>query len=133
MRLQTSVYNNDFYYDLVTDFDGPVQISSRISQYRHLRQILRLYFSRKTSKTDQDTVGPPSLVTSMESRYHIHRKRLLFQPKLSALGELTPSLDTLLSWLGLGDTSTIPLLLYEGVLEKLDQWMSSKRMASVSE
>ncbi|GJQ11141.1 hypothetical protein GpartN1_g2932.t1 [Galdieria partita] len=129
LRLQTVVYATDFYYDFVTDFDGPVQISSRVSQYRYMRHILRLYFSKKT-QTDQDSLGPP-LVTTMESRYHIHRKRLQFEPKLNALGELTPSLDMLLSWLGLGDTGTIPLLIYERILEKLDHLMSGNSVTSI--
>eukprot|EP00871_Galdieria_phlegrea_P000943 jgi/Galph1/184/GphlegSOOS_G4927.1 len=144
LRLKTFIHSNEFYYDFFTKFDSAVQISSRFSQYRYMQEVLRLYLSKDRSNPtkagDSNASSPASLsqpsISKIINNYNIHRKRLVLEPKLNALGELTPSLDTLLSWLGLGDADTVPLLIYQLILEKLNNLinvLASREMETAHE
>jgi hypothetical protein len=127
--------------DFVTRFDNPVDTSPSVSHYDYLRRLLSLYRSvsstslaRTFSSLDGvdggldapgeldsvEIINPVSYepVGTSDGRVRWGGKparltRLVFAPRLRALGDLTPDVRSVLGWLGVGGVEALPAGLFD--------------------
>jgi len=97
--------------DFESDFNGPVEVSTFISQYNQLSDLIGSYYRVSRPRRPGDSTA----VSGMAGTVLIFRT-LRFEPRLSALGELTPNLETFLSWLGILSAEEIPRGLFELII-----------------
>lgn len=139
LRLSVTELPNVALVHFTTRFDSAVVTSPSVSHYDYLRQLLSLYRTATTSSFARTIsaleFGHRAATRSVESDSHadggelslevstgdrerwsgreVVFKSLEFAPTLSALGDLTPDVASVLGWLGVGGIEALPSGLYD--------------------
>mmetsp|Transcript_2382 Transcript_2382/g.10076 ORF Transcript_2382/g.10076 Transcript_2382/m.10076 type:complete len:482 (-) Transcript_2382:2350-3795(-) len=131
---------NRLSFHFSASFSDEVEISSTATLYRNLTDMVKIFLSSSTPRirtvpSPSDSVQEPTqnhdrrlavgngdertLVSNEDTPVvYIGNKRvrietMVFSPRLRALGQLTPSLDTVLGWMGVGNVKVIPIWVHD--------------------
>ncbi|KAJ8902461.1 hypothetical protein NDN08_006866 [Rhodosorus marinus] len=144
---------NRLSFHFSASFSDEVEISSTATLYRNLTDMVKIFLSSSTPRI-RTVPGPPDDAQEVLRQHHddslevgngdertvvpnqnkpvvyIGNKRvrietMVFSPRLRALGQLTPSLDTVLGWMGVGNVKVIPIWVYEYLAAPLGSFLGS--------
>ncbi|EPZ32451.1 hypothetical protein O9G_001353 [Rozella allomycis CSF55] len=106
LYMEVEEINNIHYYQLISEFDHPIDASLNLGLYKFLQETLNLLTSNTTTTRSDRKFQPSS--------------QMILEPQLKFMGDATPRFEKLLGWLGI-DRDAIPVNLYETVIVKAVQ------------
>ncbi|KAL9658548.1 hypothetical protein ABK040_006087 [Willaertia magna] len=129
-------------YTFNTKFPKSITVTTNLNEYTFLRGIVKLYKTEVTNEIEENKKKNRSMLGSttattlklMEKTEILEKKEsnifgipkrkfigtVELNPKLNVLGELTPSVTTVLQWLGINDKNVIPKKTHEFVTDALE-------------
>lgn len=93
-----------------SQFDRPIDVTTNLRMYSHLSELAQR-FSRADNKSNSNKL---QAVTVPQRTYKA--EKVVLEPKISVLGEATPSVSRVLGWLGFEDRNSVCTTRYWGPL-----------------
>jgi len=122
-----NVDSSQIEFTFFTDFNGSIVLSFDVDLYSHLKEVLVLNYKslmNALGKTDLPT--SPKKKEQLPNQKNFRCKEGCFElnPTLHFLGESTPSLEKVLSLLGIKDSQTfIPTLIHNGLTDSMENML----------
>jgi hypothetical protein len=118
--IETSGHPPVLRYAFTSDFARAVRCSSYIPSFTFVVDAIRALVP-PSGRRDES----PSLTdkTDMRPALHYECERFLLQPRLALTGDLTPSVESLLRWLGVKDMNLLPRNIHRNLTLPIERFV----------
>jgi hypothetical protein len=137
MKSNQSAKSDDIIYQFTSKFPKPIQVSTNLSDYSFLRELIESFTSEITKATEEITSKTTTGISMLtdeeldqEKKVKIQESKIFPQrnfignfelnPQLSVLGDMTPKVETVLGWWGIKDNSVIPKATHDFLTNTLE-------------